>query len=325
MFGFQLDSIPELDHEYYRMEDYQSNIPRWCPGCGDSAILTAVQKLCRDEQLPPEKTVFVSGIGCSSRFPHYMKTYGFHGLHGRAFPIAQGIRIRRPDLHIFVNTGDGDCFSIGTAHWIHAVRMNMRMVVMVHDNNLYGLTKLQSSPTTPEGFKTNTTPRGAYMRALNPLTVTLGITNVSFVAQVAEWMPSLLAQLIEKAYHHPGFAFIRILQRCPAFAPTHFDPMITNPDRMEMLVHENGMVLDDTMARIYKRQIEHDPSNIHRARELAEDREHVPIGLLYHNPQVRQYCELRRPKHVMTIDRLRENLEAEFDKFSVVPQAEKVA
>ena len=153
-------------------------MPRWCNGCGDNAILAAVQRLCRDEDLAPEHTVFVSGIGCSSRFPHYMKTYGFHGIHGRAFPIAEGVKMARPDLNVFVNTGDGDCCSIGAAHWIHAIRYNMNLTVILHDNHVYGLTKKQASPTSPIGMKSNTTPRGAMLEALNPLTVTLGVQNV---------------------------------------------------------------------------------------------------------------------------------------------------
>ncbi len=149
--------------QHYELEDYQSGVPRWCTGCGDNAILAAVQRLCRDEDLRPEKTVFVSGIGCSSRFPHYMKTYGFHGIHGRALPVAEGIKMARPDLNVFVNTGDGDCCSIGAAHWIHAIRYNMNMTVMLHDNQIYGLTKKQASPTSPIGMKSNTTPRGSYL------------------------------------------------------------------------------------------------------------------------------------------------------------------
>ena len=133
--------------------------------------------------------MFVSGIGCSSRFPHYMKTYGFHGIHGRALPIAEGVKMARPDLNVFVNTGDGDCCSIGAAHWIHAIRYNMNLTVFLHDNQIYGLTKKQASPTSPIGTKSNTTPRGSYLEALNPLTVTLGVQNVSFVAQAVDWIP----------------------------------------------------------------------------------------------------------------------------------------
>jgi 2-oxoglutarate ferredoxin oxidoreductase subunit beta len=202
-----------LYEERHELEDYQSGVPRWCTGCGDNAILAAVQRLCRDEQLRPEKTVFVSGIGCSSRFPHYMKTYGFHGIHGRALPVAEGIRMARKDLHVFVNTGDGDCCSIGAAHWVHAIRYNMNMTVFLHDNQIYGLTKMQVSPTSPKGLRSNTTPRGAFLEAMQPLTVTLGVQNVSFVAQAVDWIPELLYDIVSAAYKHRGFSFIRIVQR----------------------------------------------------------------------------------------------------------------
>jgi len=212
----------KLHEEHHALEDYQGGVPRWCSGCGDNAILAAVQRLCRDEDLAPERTVFVSGIGCSSRLPHYMKTYGFHGIHGRAFPIAEGVKMARPDLAVFVNTGDGDCCSIGAAHWIHALRYNMNLTVILHDNHVYGLTKKQASPTSPRGLKSNTTPRGSTLEALNPLTVTLGVTNVSFVAQAVDWIPELLYDIISKAYHHRGFSFVRIIQRCPEFLPKMF-------------------------------------------------------------------------------------------------------
>ena len=130
---------------------------RWCPGCGDYAILKAVQRTLPELGADPAKTVFVSGIGCSSRFPHYMKTYGFHGIHGRALPIAEGIKLARPDLDVFVNTGDGDCCSIGAAHWIHAIRYNMNITVFLHDNQIYGLTKGQYSPTSREGTRSPST------------------------------------------------------------------------------------------------------------------------------------------------------------------------
>ena len=170
------------DHEY-ALSDYEGARARWCPGCGDHSILAAVQKLLTLEQLAPEQTVFVSGIGCSSRFPHYLKTYGFHCLHGRALPVATGIRLHRPDLTVFVVMGDGDCTSIGAGHWIHALRYNLDMVVMLLDNGIYGLTKNQTSPTTPQGFNTNTQPRGSLLQPLNPIQVALGVTNASFVAR----------------------------------------------------------------------------------------------------------------------------------------------
>jgi len=221
-----LRMIHEEEHD---LESYQGSIPRWCNGCGDNAILAAVQRLCRDENLRPEKTVFVSGIGCSSRFPHYMKTYGFHGIHGRALPIAEGIKLTRPDLKVFVSTGDGDCCSIGAAHWIHAIRYNMNMTMVLHDNHIYGLTKMQVSPTSPVGLKSKTTPRGAYLDALNPLTVTLGVQNVSFVAQAVDWIPELVYEVLSAAFHHKGFSFVRVIQRCPEFLPKMLDPWLHDP------------------------------------------------------------------------------------------------
>ncbi len=319
MFGLKSSCSLLVNEEYKTMDDYQGRVSRWCSGCGDNGILTAVQRLCRDEQLPPEKTVFVSGIGCASRFPHYMSTYGFHGLHGRALPTAQGIRIRRPDLNVFVNMGDGDCCSIGTAHWIHAIRTNMRMVVMLHDNNIYGLTKKQVSPTTPQGLKTHTTPRGAPLKALNPLTTTLGITNASFVAQVVEWIPELLYDVIRKAYHHKGLSFVRILQRCPHFMPTLWDSLLSDPAKLLMLNHEDGMQMSDALGRLYKTKETHDPSDIHRAREIAERDDVVPIGILYRNESIPCYDELRQPAKTPTVDQRKEMLESVFDRFGIFP------
>ncbi|MDH3534929.1 MAG: thiamine pyrophosphate-dependent enzyme [Gammaproteobacteria bacterium] len=317
MFGLSKQCVLELNEEYKTLEDYQGRISRWCPGCGDNGILTATQRLCRDEQLPPEKCVFVSGIGCAARFPHYMSTYGFHGLHGRALPTAQGVKIRRPDLHVFVNMGDGDCCSIGTAHWIHTVRTNMKLVAMMHDNNIYGLTKNQASPTSPLGMKTNTTPQGAYLKAMNPLTVTLGITNVSFVAQVVEWLPEVLYEAIRQAFHHNGFAFIRILQRCPHFTPDAFSGLLSDPKKLLMLQHEDGIQLSETMSRLYKTTEQHDPADINRARELADRDDIVPIGILYRNENIPRYEQVTKSTHKSTWEQRENVLNGAFDKFGI--------
>jgi 2-oxoglutarate ferredoxin oxidoreductase subunit beta len=223
--------------EPHDIADYQTGVPRWCVGCGDNAILTAMQRLCRDNDLAPERTIFMSGIGCSSRLPHYMNTYGFHGTHGRALPFAEGVKMSRPDLDVFVSTGDGDCLSIGAAHWIHALRYNMDLTVILHDNRVYGLTKKQASPTSPLGTKTNTTPKGSYLDALNPLTVSLGVSNVSFVAQVVDWIPEVVYQVISAGYKHKGLSFIRVLQRCPEFMPGYFDPWMSDPQKTQLLRH----------------------------------------------------------------------------------------
>lgn len=318
MFGINQNCEISLPDTYYTLEEYQSNVPRWCPGCGDNSILTSVQRLCRDEQLPPEKTVFVSGIGCSSRFPHYMGTYGFHGLHGRALPVAEGVKIRRPDLNVFVNMGDGDCCSIGTAHWIHAVRYNMNMVAMLHNNEIYGLTKLQASPTSPQGLVTNTTPTGAPLKPIKPLSVTLGISNVSFVAQVGEWMPELMYDILKMAYHHPGFAFIHIVQRCPHFVPKMFDDMM-KPDSTLLLQHENGLNSSEAMLKTYKNQENHDPSNLDRARELAEKEDQLPVGILYRNENIEVYDVTRRRKRFVTNEMRKDVLENAFNKILIEP------
>ena len=312
--------LHHLAEEHHALEDYQGGVPRWCKGCGDNAILAAVQRLCRDEGLRPEKTVFVSGIGCSSRLPHYMRTYGFHGIHGRALPIAEGIKLARPDLHVFVNTGDGDCCSIGAAHWIHAIRYNMNITVLLHDNHIYGLTKKQASPTSPIGTKSNTTPRGSYLDALSPLTVTLGVQNVSFVAQAVDWIPESLFQILTAAFRHRGFSFVRILQRCPEFVGNMFEPWVHDPQRMLMLTHADGTRISPALQKIYRNQLTHDPADINRAREIASSEDPIPVGILYRNPKVPCYEDLRGAGKLRTADQVRGALEGEFDKFTVWPQ-----
>jgi 2-oxoglutarate ferredoxin oxidoreductase subunit beta len=292
MYGLKTDWPEELPPRYFSLEDYEGGLPRWCPGCGDHAVLTAVQRLCRDEQLAPEKTVFVSGIGCSSRFPHYMNAYGFHGLHGRALPVACGIRSRRPDLHIFVATGDGDCCSIGAGHWVHAIRYNMKMVVMLLDNNVYGLTKNQTSPTSIKGRTTNTHPRGAWLEPINPIETTLGIANASFVAQTIDWNPPHLLATLKAAHDHPGLAFVRILQRCPHYPTPGFEELQSDPTKLLFLHHADGIELDEAVKRIFKNQSEHDPADIDEARELAGRTDVIPIGLLYRNAALDRYDTL---------------------------------
>lgn len=305
--------------ERLELEQYGRGLPRWCAGCGDNAVLAAVERLCRDEQLAPEKTVCVSGIGCSSRLPHYLGVYGFHGIHGRALPVAEGIKMSRPDLDVIVVTGDGDCCSIGTAHWIHAIRYNIDMTVLLLDNGIYGLTKNQVSPTSPRGLKTNTSPHGAYLEPLNPLQTTLGVTNVSFVAQAVDWIPEALNEIVRLAFHHRGFSFIRVLQRCPQYLPDAFDPWIKDPGRIRLLAHDDGLRPSAGLARVYRNAVAHDPSNLPRAREIAAETEPVPVGILYRNPQAPRYEHIRDASRLYTADTIKAALEKEFDKFTVWP------
>jgi 2-oxoglutarate ferredoxin oxidoreductase subunit beta len=290
VFGLKTDWLSEPSPIYHTLEDYESGAtPRWCQGCGDHAILTTVQRLCRDEQLDPDKVVSVSGIGCSSRFPHYMGTYAFHGLHGRALPLACGVKARRPDLTVFVTMGDGDCCSIGAGHWVHALRYNMDLVVLLFDNNVYGLTKKQSSPTSPQGFKTNTHPDGAWLEPINPLLVSMSVTNASFVAQTIDWNPAHIYATLRAAYEHKGMSFVRVLQRCPKFSSNIFEEPQKDPSKVLMLKHEDGIDPDKTLQRTFKNQLDHDPSDIAAARELAERRDVYPIGVFYRNKNRDRY------------------------------------
>jgi 2-oxoglutarate ferredoxin oxidoreductase subunit beta len=251
-----------------------------------------------------------------------MKTYGFHGIHGRAFPIAQGVKMARPDLAVFVNTGDGDCCSIGAAHWIHAIRYNMNVTAILHDNHVYGLSKKQASPTSPRGLKSNTTPRGAALEALNPMTVTLGVTNVSFVAQAVDWIPELLYDILLQAYRHRGFSFVRIIQRCPEFLPKMFEPWLHDPGRTLLLTHRDGLAVSPELSRTYRNQIEHDPSNLDRAREIASAEDPIAVGILYRNPAVPCYEDLRNAGQLRTAEQIRAGFETELDKFTVWPEHE---
>jgi 2-oxoglutarate ferredoxin oxidoreductase subunit beta len=246
-----------------------------------------------------------------------MNTYGFHGLHGRALPVACGIKARRPDLHVWVATGDGDCCSIGAGHWIHTVRYNMDMTVMVFDNATYGLTKHQTSPTSPQGMSTNTHPRGAWLPPLDMIQATLGFTNASFVARTVDWNPLHLHQTLRAAYDHRGLSFVQILQRCPTYTADVFEEVQRNPDRILLLEHERGIAVDDVVGRMYKNHEEHDPSDIHRGRELAEEKERVPIGLFYHNPAAPVYDDYTNHGLQMGTEEKLEALDEALDRFAV--------
>ncbi|HEX8848934.1 MAG TPA: thiamine pyrophosphate-dependent enzyme [Gemmatimonadaceae bacterium] len=297
------------------LSDYEGATARWCPGCGDHSVLTAVERLLVAEQLVPEQTVFVSGIGCSSRFPHYLKTYGFHGIHGRALPIATGVKLHRPDLTVFVVMGDGDCTSIGAGHWMHALRYNVKMVAMVLDNSIYGLTKNQTSPTTPRGHSTNTQPRGSYLPALDPIELALGVTNASFVAQTAEWIPAHLFATLRAAYHHDGFAFVRVLQRCPVYTPGIYQRAVQQPDLVELLVHDDG-VLAPELERTYRNRLSHDPRDLAKARELAMPGERIRLGVFYRDPEKPRYDLIRRVPPRTASERMA-LLNTELDKYAV--------
>jgi 2-oxoglutarate ferredoxin oxidoreductase subunit beta len=201
----------------YTKKDFQTDQEvRWCPGCGDYAILSAVQSVFPELGIPKEKFVIVSGIGCSSRFPYYMNTYGFHTIHGRAPAVATGVKIANPELEVWVATGDGDSLSIGGNHTIHMLRRNVGIKVLMFNNRIYGLTKGQYSPTSEFGKKTKSTPYGSADRPFYPLSLALG-ADATFVARSVDVFQPHLKALVKRAAAHKGSAFIEILQNCNIF------------------------------------------------------------------------------------------------------------
>ena len=197
---------------------------RWCPGCGDYAILAAVQKTLADMGVKREETVFVSGIGCSSRFPYYMNTYGFHSIHGRAPAIATGLKVARPDLSIWVITGDGDGLSIGGNHLVHALRRNVNLNIILFNNQIYGLTKGQYSPTSSMGTKAPSTPLGSVDYPVQPLQIALG-AGATFVARCVDVEAGHLGEVLTRAQAHKGTSFVEVLQNCPVFNDGVWDPV----------------------------------------------------------------------------------------------------
>lgn len=186
---------------------------RWCPGCGDYAILKGVQKALADIGTPPEDVVFISGIGCSSRFPYYISTYGFHTIHGRAPAFATGVKLANPKLDVWLVTGDGDGLSIGGNHMLHVLRRNVNMQVMLFNNEIYGLTKGQYSPTSPQGYRSPSTPMGSIDRPLSPCLFALG-ANATFVARAVDTQQKHMPGVLQRAHAHQGASFIEIYTNC---------------------------------------------------------------------------------------------------------------
>ena len=216
---------------------------RWCPGCGDYAILATIQKVLPDLGIPRENIVFISGIGCSSRFPYYMNTYGMHSIHGRAPAIATGLKLSRPELSVWVVTGDGDALAIGGNHFIHAMRRNIGLKILLLNNRIYGLTKGQYSPTSELGKKTKTTPHGSIDRPFSPVAVALG-AGATFVARTVDSDLAHMAQVLRRAAEHEGTAFVEIFQNCIVFNDGAYDAITDKSVRDDArLMLEHGKPL----------------------------------------------------------------------------------
>ncbi|MCS6803336.1 MAG: 2-oxoacid:ferredoxin oxidoreductase subunit beta [Chloroflexota bacterium] len=241
------------------MKDYRSEVkPVWCPGCGDFAVLSATYKAMARLGLRREDTVVVSGIGCSSRLPYFVKTYGMHTLHGRALPVATGLKLARPELSVFVFGGDGDLFSIGAGHTPHGAARDIDLTVICMDNSTYGLTKGQTSPTSPLGHKTKSTPYGAVVQPLSPVLLALAF-GAGWVGRAYSAKPKQLEDLIVEAYNHKGFSFLHVESPCTEFNNTYnyFDALVEDlpPD--------------------------YDPTDREAAIRLALTEEKVHLGVFY--------------------------------------------
>jgi 2-oxoglutarate ferredoxin oxidoreductase subunit beta len=218
-------------------KDFQSDQEvRWCPGCGDYAILSAVQSVFPELGIPKEKFVVVSGIGCSSRFPYYMNTFGFHSIHGRAPAVATGLKMARPELEVWIATGDGDAMSIGGNHLIHTLRRNVGVKILMFNNRIYGLTKGQYSPTSELGKKTKSTPVGSVDYPFNPLSLALG-AGATFVARSVDIFQSHLRETLHRAAEHKGTAYVEISQNCNIFNDKAFTYMTDKDAKDENVLY----------------------------------------------------------------------------------------
>jgi 2-oxoglutarate/2-oxoacid ferredoxin oxidoreductase subunit beta len=219
-----LDLVPTTSRQMTRKDFASDQEVRWCPGCGDYAILATVQGFLPELGLARENIVFISGIGCSSRFPYYLNTYGMHSIHGRAPAIATGLATSRPDLSVWVITGDGDGLSIGGNHLLHALRRNVNLKILMFNNRIYGLTKGQYSPTSEVGKITKSTPFGSLDRPYNPASLALG-AEATFVARSVDSDRAHLTSVLRAAAEHPGTAFVEIFQNCNIFNDGAFDTL----------------------------------------------------------------------------------------------------
>ncbi len=236
--------LKEKTTELTRKDFVSDQSVRWCPGCGDYMILANMQKTFAQMDHPKEKFLSVSGIGCSSRITYYLDTYGIHSIHGRAIAVATGAKLANPELNVWVSTGDGDCMAIGGNHFIHACRRNVDLNIIIFNNKIYGMTKGQSSPTTPEGIKTKTAPEGSYENTFNIGETAIG-AGATFFARVPDNDPKLMEKVMMQAYRHKGTSVIEVLQNCVIFTDGIHETITgrdTKDDNQLVLEHGEPMV-----------------------------------------------------------------------------------
>ncbi len=253
-----------------------ADIPTWCPGCGDFAVLAAFYKTLEKLQIPHENIVTLAGIGCSSRFPYFVNTYGGHYIHGRSVPFASGVSLSRPDLHVFVFGGDGDGFSIGGNHLDHGARKNINLTYVIMDNFVYGLTKKQTSPTSPIGFKSKTDPTGAFDQPINPMKKLVN-SGATFVARTHATQVKHMLEIYERAFAHKGFSVIECLSECVEFYPGAFDTSIPRKGGEFIIIEEKKF--DNTP----EDEDRHDVTDELAAYRLADEPWPGRFGVFYEN------------------------------------------
>jgi 2-oxoglutarate ferredoxin oxidoreductase subunit beta len=252
--------------------EYRGDVsPVWCSFCGDYSVLNSLYQIFQLKNLAPEQIVLVSGIGCSSRLPHFVRAYGFHGVHGRTLPTAMGIKLANPQLTVIAVAGDGDGFGIGLGHFIHTARRNPSLTYLVMDNSVYGQTKGQASPTTCPHQVTSTTPYGVREEPINPIALAI-LSGATFVARAYSGKPDLLTEILTQAIDHPGFAFIQVLSPCVTFNPT---------DTYRSLTQKSYLLPD------------HPLDDQVQALELAQTHDRTALGIFYQirRPTLEEYLK----------------------------------
>lgn len=254
-------------------KDFRNSVkPNWCPGCGDFSVQAAIQRAAANVGIEPHELAVVSGIGCSGRLSGYINSYGFHGIHGRALPLAQGLKMANRDLHVIASGGDGDGFAIGMGHTVHAIRRDIDLTYVVMDNQIYGLTKGQTSPRSAAGFVTKSTPNGAIEPSLKPLEVALS-SGATFVAQGFSTDIKELTALIEEGIKHKGFSFINVFSPCVTY----------NKVNTYEWFKENLTKLSDIEG--------YDPQNREQAMQTVMEKEGLVTGIIYQNTENKSYQE----------------------------------
>lgn len=302
MATIEIKEAPPFEAPKLTKKDLTADHPTWCPGCGDFAVLASFFKIVEKLQIPHEKIATIAGIGCSSRFPYFVNGHGVHFIHGRALPFATGVSLSRPDLNVFVFGGDGDGFSIGGNHLEHCARKNVNLTYVIMDNFVYGLTKKQTSPTSPIGFKSKTDPTGAVDQPINPMKKLVS-SGATFVARTHASQVKHMMEMFQRAIEHPGFSVVEVLSECVVFYKGSFDEANPRKDgKFELIDEKQGDDSEDDWKR-------HDRRDQNKAFKLADEPWPGKFGVFY---------EVERPTKNALEKQLMDNaLEATGNKSSV--------